>query len=70
MFWDLPFETSATYGASEFIFVNGIPQMQSQWYHFDYVGNDNMKKRLRNVMNFLGKPLGSGEDFYINILYK
>ena len=70
MFRDLPFETAATYGASEFKIVNGKPQMQSQWYHFDYVGNDNMDKIKRNIMTFLGKPVGSGKDFYINIIYK
>ena len=52
--------------------INGKPQMQSEMYHYNYRPNNSFQNRLRNIMNFVGKPIsavGTPKDYKMNIIY-
>jgi len=72
-FIDLPFETAATYGGFTFRMVNGRPQMQSEWYHYDMRPNNAIGNRIRNVMTNFGMPTippgVTPRRFWMKIIY-
>lgn len=62
----LPYETAATYGGTTFEVV-GPSQVKviNQLYHYEYRPNVSNENIIRNIMTWLGKPLGEGVDFMI-----